>query len=185
MTWKSLWLTLPAVEIAVNLGEGVVSFELDEDFYPKDAIYGAAYVFIDRCYLHLDRAEAKGAAPRVRVTMRPKKQDVDINAIAGEFQNEALGQAWRLRLATENRAFIESIVTRALGGAAGPPGLEDLLSTDIGEASAFEDPLGIAMSWEEKYGKQKGERASTSTEGAAASVTEEASSEPSKKDDAT
>ena len=49
----------------------------------------------------------------------------------------------------------EMITSRALSGAAGPPGLDELLATEIGDAGAFEDPLGIAMSWEEKYTKKK------------------------------
>ena len=59
------------------------------------------------------------------------------------------------QLLEENRALIEQVTTRALAGAAGPPGLDELLAMDIGEATAFEDPLGIAMSWEEKYAKKK------------------------------
>jgi hypothetical protein len=52
--------------------------------------------------------------------------------------------------------FDESLYPKdAIYGAAGPPGLDDLLAMDIGEESAFEDPLGIAMSWEEKYTKKK------------------------------
>ena len=133
------------------LGEGSVELEFDESLYPKDAIYGAAYVFIDRCYVHLDRA----ADQRVRVTLRGKAPGADSGALAGEFQNELLGQAWRRQIVEENRSYIESITSRALGGAAGPPGLDDLLAMDIGEESAFEDPLGIAMSWEEKYTKKK------------------------------
>ena len=133
------------------LGEGSVELEFDESLYPKDAIYGAAYVFIDRCYVHLDRA----ADQRVRVTLRGKAAGADSKALAGEFQNELLGQAWRRQIVEENRSYIESITSRALGGAAGPPGLDDLLAMDIGEESAFEDPLGIAMSWEEKYTKKK------------------------------
>ena len=86
--------------------------------------------------------------------MRAKSGAADTAALAGEFQNELLGQAWRRQIVDENRAFIESITTRALGGAAGPPGLDELLAMDIGEASAFDDPLGIAMSWEEKYKKK-------------------------------
>lgn len=133
------------------LGEGAAEIELDEGLYPKDAIYGAAYVFIDRCYVHLDRV----GPSRVKVTLRAKKSPLDTQALAGDFQNELLGQAWRRMIADESRAFIESITARALGGAAGPPGLDELLATDIGEASAFDDPLGIAMSWEEKYSKKK------------------------------
>lgn len=143
-------------DMAVVLGEGSVRIELDESLYPKDAIYGAAYVFIDRCYVHLDRAADK----RIVVTLRAKKAGADSSAFAGEFQNELLGQAWRRSIVDENRKLIETITTRALAGAAGPPGLDDLLAMDIGEETAFEDPLGIAMSWEEKYKKKgKGEAA--------------------------
>lgn len=138
-------------EPSITLGEGSIKIELDESLYPKDAIYGAAYVFIDRCYVHLDRS----GAGRIVVSMVAKREGIDGNLIAGEFQNELLGQAWRRLIAEENRAMIEMITARALGGAAGPPGLDELLATDIGDAGAFEDPLGIAMSWEEKYAKKK------------------------------
>src|SRR5262245_8135937 len=119
-------------ELKSIVGEGVVEIELDETLYPKDAIYGAAYVFIDRCYVLLDRAGDK----RVKVLLRAKDKGFDTSALAGEFQNELLGQAWRRQIVDENRAYIESITSRALGGAAGPPGLDELLAMDIGEESA-------------------------------------------------
>ena len=92
---------------------------------------------------------------RIVVSLVSKREGLDGATAAGEFQNELLGQAWRRQIARENRAMIEAITSRALGGAAGPPGLDELLAMDIGEGSAFEDPLGIAMSWEEKYTKKK------------------------------
>lgn len=139
-------------DIHFTLGEGTATVEVDEALYPKDAVYGAAYTYIDRCYVLLERA----GEGRIRVRLREKRAgSLDRDALAGEFENELLGQAWRRQLAEENRAYIESITTRALGGAAGPPGLDELLDMDIGDASAFEDPLGIAMSWEEKYKKKK------------------------------
>jgi len=140
-------------ELSFDLGPDAVTVSFDESLYPKDAIYGAAYVFIDRCYVHLDRAGDR----RIQVTLRAKNKTdgLDGHAIAGEFQNELLGQTWRRQIVEENRQLIEALTTRALGGAAGPPGLDELLAADIGEATAFDDPLGIAMSWEEKYAKKK------------------------------
>lgn len=129
--------------------------ELDEELYPKDAVYGAAYVLIDRCYLHLDLA----ADARVRVRLRAKRGGAEATRVMlGELQNEALAQSYRRRLAGENRATIEAITARAIAGAAGPPGLDELLAMEIGDSTAFEDPLGIAMSWEEKYTKKKAEK---------------------------
>lgn len=139
-------------DITVTTPEGALAIEFDEGLYPKDAIYGAAYTFIDRCYMHLDRP----SDGKVRVTFRAKSGEaLDTAALAGQFENELLGQAWRRSIVEENRAYIESITTRAIAGAAGAPGLDELLDTDIGEESAFDDPLGIAMSWEDKYKKKK------------------------------
>lgn len=133
--------------------DGLV-IELDEDLYPKDAIYGAAYIFIDRCYVKLDRP----SQGRISVRLAPKPgSTVSLDDMAGEFENELLGQAWRRQIVEENRQLIEQVTTQALSGAAGLPGLDDLLAMDIDEETAFEDPLGIAMSWEEKY-KKKSEK---------------------------
>ena len=146
-------------DIKTTLGEGAIELEFDEGLYPKDAVYGAAYVFIDRCYVHLDRAGDR----RIVVTLRAKKNTAlgaDTTRLwAGEFENELLAQAWRRMIIELNRPFIESLTARALSGAAGPPGLDELLAMDIGESTAFDDPLGIAMSWEEKYKKKGGDSA--------------------------
>ena len=128
-----------------------VVLELDESLYPLDAIYGTAYVFIDRCYVFLDRP--KPGRISVRLTTKPGV-DAEVGALAGEFENELLGQAWRRLLVEENRRVVETVTTQALAGAAGPRGLDDLLDMDLDEQAAFDDPLGIAVSWEEKYKKR-------------------------------
>jgi His-Xaa-Ser system protein HxsD len=129
--------------------EDWATVEFDEDLYPRDAVQGAAYVFLDRAYVFLERGGDK------RLVVRIKAKSGDTAPVAGDFENEALYQAYRRRLAAENRLLIESLTSRAIAGAAGPPGLDDLLAMDIGEGTAFDDPLGIAMSWEEKYAKKK------------------------------
>lgn len=139
-------------DLETRLLEGGAQVTFDETLYPLAAVYGAAYVFIDRCYLHLERPSDK----RISVTLRLKPGSTLVpEELAGEFGNELLGQAWRHEISQENRALIELVATRALAGSAGPPGLDELLADDGGEA--FEDPLGIAMSWEEKYKKKKPE----------------------------
>lgn len=133
-------------------GSDALVVELDEALYPKDAIYGAAYVFIDRCYVRLDRP----APGRISVRLKPKASvETPLADLAGELENELLGQAWRRLLVEENRRLVETVTTQALAGAAGPPGLDELLEMDVDDQAAFDDPLGIAMSWEEKYKKRK------------------------------
>jgi|SRR5580704_7717150 His-Xaa-Ser system protein HxsD len=154
-----------------TLGDGAVAIELDATLYPRDAVYGAAFAFIDRFWVHLDRV----GEGRIKATLRPKRghdgtQAQDPAAIAGEFENELLGQAWRQQIADENHALVERVITGALGpgpapgdassssGEAAAPGeatstgaaLDDLLAGD----AAFDDPLGIALSWEEKFAKK-------------------------------
>jgi His-Xaa-Ser system protein HxsD len=141
----------PTELVAVDVGTAAVTLRVDPAAYPLDALYGAAYVFIDRCYVLLDKPDASW-----RVTLSWKRGEPapeQLRALVGEFANELLSCAWRAKIAAESRAIIESVTAQALGGAMGPPSLDDLEKFDFSE-EAFEDPLGIAMSWEEKHKKK-------------------------------
>jgi His-Xaa-Ser system protein HxsD len=132
------------------VGERAVDIELDASIYPLEAIYGAAYVFIDRCYVWLDRP----APGRVSVTLTAKTEvsAEDLRALAGEFGNELLSCTWRAEITRNNRALIEAVTLQAFGGAMGPPSLDELEAFDFSD-EAFDDPLGIAQSWEAKHAK--------------------------------
>lgn len=140
-----------APEIA-SIDDDHVSLSVDESVYPLDAVYGAAYVFIDRCFVLLDRP----APGRLRVTLAAKQNEggeAVLRQLVGEFANELLTCAWRHRITQDNRAVIEAVTLQALAGAMGPPSLDELQDFDFSE-EAFEDPLGIAASWEDKYKKK-------------------------------
>lgn len=141
-------------QVRAELVDSLIHLSFEESIYPKDAVFGAAYALLDRAFVHVDREGG-----RLLVTVRPKPGiTLAAEAIAGEFENEALAQAWRREILRDNRALIESTSAQALGGAAGPPGLDDLLDEGLGDlGGAFDDPLGIAVSWEDKYGKGKAE----------------------------
>lgn len=142
---------LPKELVTADLSKGSASIVVDETIYPLEALYGAAFVFIDRCWVLLD----KPAEGQFRVTLTPKGEEVEeemLRAWAGEFSNELLSNAWRAQIFQENRALIEAVTMQAIGGAMGPADLDDLASFDFSD-DAFEDPLGIAQSWEEKYKK--------------------------------
>jgi His-Xaa-Ser system protein HxsD len=151
--------SLPTDLVAVDTSAQSVSLRVDASLYPLTALYAAAYIFIDRCFVLLDRPDAG----HYRVTLASKKGDAteaSLGAYVGEFANELLSCAWRAKIAEESRGLIESATAQALRGAMGPPSLDDLEKFDFSE-EAFEDPLGIAMSWEEKYGKKKSAGAAT------------------------
>jgi His-Xaa-Ser system protein HxsD len=146
-------LGFPPDSATTDLAEGSFSLTVDERVYPLEAVYGAAYTLIDRCYVLID----KPTAERFRITVTPKKLEATpdlLRTYAGELSAELLSCAWRASVAVNNRALIETVTLQAVGAAMGPPSLDDLASFDFAD-EAFEDPLGIAMSWEEKY-KKKG-----------------------------
>ncbi len=139
-----------------------VSLRLDAALYPLGALYAAAYVFLDRAFLLLDAPDPA----HFRVTLAWKKPPAgdagardsraSLDRLAGEFANELLSCAWRAQIAQDERSVIESATARALAGAMGAPSLDDLEGFDFGD-QPLEDPLGIALSWEDKYGKKKSE----------------------------
>lgn len=144
---------IPSELATADLIAGAVQLTVDSDLYPLGAVYAASYVFLDRCYVLLD----KPSEHSLRVTLTPKKGDAEastVRAFVGEFSNELLSAAWRRQIAQENRSVIEMVTSQAIAAAMGPPSLDDLAAFDFGDES-FEDPLGIAMSWEEKYKKKE------------------------------
>ena len=157
---------LPVEVVAADPAAGAVSMLFDEALYPLEAVYGASYIFIDRAYVLLDLPEPG----RIRVTIAVKEGEATdgvLRALAGEFANELLSCAWRHRIGQENRATIEAVTMQAISGAMGPPSLDDLEKFDFTE-EPFDDPLGIAVSWEEKYQAKKDAPAAEEAAGAVA-----------------
>lgn len=147
---------IPPESGEADLANGTITLSLDAAVYPLEAVYGASYVFIDRCFVLVDQP----APDRFRVSLSTKKLGATEDALrdlVGEFANELLSCAWRHRITQENRALIEAVTMQSIGGAMGPATLDDLASFDF-TSEPFEDPLGIAMSWEEKYKKGKDEK---------------------------
>jgi His-Xaa-Ser system protein HxsD len=141
----------------VTASDSKVILRLDEGLYPLDVIYGAAYVFIDRAYVLLGR---DGAAVVVTLTAKGQVADAELEAIAGEFGNELLSQALRRRITQENQGILETIVSQALAGATGasvPSAFAD--DEDDDDLDFLDDPLGIAVPWEERFKKQGAEPA--------------------------
>jgi His-Xaa-Ser system protein HxsD len=147
-------LGMPPSRVLADIGENTVTVTVDATVYPLPAVYAAAYTFIARCYVFLDRA----GSDSLRIVLTPKATtDADgLRAIVGELSNELLASAWRREITRLNRGLIESVTMAAFGGAMGPPSLDELEAFDFAD-EPFDDPLGIAQSWEDKYKKPKPE----------------------------
>jgi His-Xaa-Ser system protein HxsD len=178
-----------------------VDITVDLTLYPVEAVMGTAYVFVDRCYVFLDKpAETK---VQVSLTGMAGTTEDDLRRIAGEFQNELLSQALRQEVGRRHERVRELLLARALFGAA--PRMEedasgagdlagrDDLDGDLGlgegldgggegaDASAdaargpdgaalpddnddyLDDPLGIAVPWEQKFARPGPDPGATST----------------------
>ena len=134
---------------------------VDLDIHSREAIFGAAYSFIDRCYVWLD----KDPDGRILIELTPRSDAESVEALAGDFSNELLAQSTRAVVLAANRDLVQAIVSRPLAGAgargsmAPTPPVAELDALEIDD-EPFDDPLGIAISWEQKYGKKSPEEAS-------------------------
>jgi len=133
-----------------------LTLSLDIDLYPRDVLYAAAYVFLDRAYVLLDR---DGSRFLVHLRGKQALDEATLRALAGEFENELLAQALRHKVVAANQKIIESITTLAIAGAAGgmapgdDPAAEDPVLIDMQDPADdgfLDDPLGIAAPWEAK-----------------------------------
>lgn len=129
-----------------------IKFSLNPAVYPKEAIYAACYVFLDRFYLYLDQVNS-----RIKVYLKPKPGiKLTLNSCRGEFRNELLNNTLRLAISKRNQKIREMIVREALFFSQPKKELDDLiLKKQNGKRENWKkDPQGIAIPWETKYGKK-------------------------------
>lgn len=125
---------------------------VNQKLYPLEVIYQTAYIYIDRCYVLLGRPAKDQVS--VRLKARPDCSKADFEAIVGEFENELLAQALRRKVAQRTEGAREAIIHRALFSAM-PESLSLGLDDDDDDGDYLDDPLGIAVPWEEKFGQEK------------------------------
>jgi His-Xaa-Ser system protein HxsD len=140
--------------LGFSLGADHISFEVDETVYPLEAVYGASYLFLEKCFIYLSRA-ASGAVD-VRLTAREATSPAELDTLAGEFANELLSQVTRLRLSQATARIREYYTAAALRAAASAPSVDDLLA-ELEAEELLEDPLEIMVPWEEKHGAKQDE----------------------------
>lgn len=149
---------------SADAGSASIVLRLEVGLYPIEVLYGAAYVFIDRCYVLLDREGVTDGGPGkggshfvVRLRGKTAMTADQLQALAGEFGNELLSQALRRKVVKQNQKVIEEITTQAIAGAAGGTLPTDFLASADDGMDFLDDPLGIAVPWEEKFKKKKTE----------------------------
>jgi len=124
-----------------------VSFTLDENIYPRDAVYGAAYLFIGKCFLFFTRP----AADQIEVRLKAKEDGANLEALAGEFANELLNQVVRQRIGESTSQIREYYMAKAFFADSNQTSIDALLA-ELDAEELEEDPLEISVPWEEPNG---------------------------------
>ena len=131
----------------INYQKNQIAFFLNSKFYDLESVYGAAYVFLDRAYVFLDGDPKK----EIIVYLKGKKKisQAGLKKLRGEFHNELLNYLLRVKIAKRNKKVRDFIVGTALVSSSNIFNS----SPDGSDNDYLDDPLGIAVPWEEKYEK--------------------------------
>jgi His-Xaa-Ser system protein HxsD len=124
-----------------------IKFSLNSQLFPLEAVYATCYNFINRLYIYLDKR-----GNNILVSFQPKEGDkINLRAFEGKFRNELLHNALRMKIAESNAKIREYIIGQAIYSSL--PG--EKTEGNAKRKSYIEDPLGIAIPWEEKTRMQQ------------------------------
>ena len=151
MTTTEADATAPAaapIEFQYSTEAEQVSFAVPVSLYPIDAIYGAAYLFVDRCWVFLSRPSDES----VGVHLKPKPDgESSLEALAGEFANELLNQAMRVKIGDATASIREYYMARAFFTTPVQSSIDALLA-ELDAEELEDDDLEISVPWEEGDG---------------------------------
>lgn len=130
-----------------------VRFTVSEELYPLEVIQGAAYLFLDRCYVWMDRPADRQVLIRLRLKAGAQAGEGSaervaggLEQMAGEMSNELLNQALRRNIGQSNARIREFIMARAFF-AADTPSTVDRLLAELDEEEMASAPLEIQVPW--------------------------------------
>ncbi len=133
----------------------LVTVTVDTAVYPLEVIQGAAYVLMDRAYVLLEPGD--GTRVHARLCGKESLDDDGLRALGGAFVNELTNQALRSTLDESGRKIREYIIAKShFFHDQGGQDIQSLLDATMLEAFD-DDPLDIAVPWEEKYGEGSGD----------------------------
>ncbi len=131
-----------------------VVLNINAKIYALETIYSAAYVFLDRAYVMLDGDPEN----MIIVRLKPKGKE-ELEKLGGEFLNELINYGDYKNRSEQTKSIREMLLQRAL--IANDPSMiqddaefNDILKELDEDDNDLDDPEGIAVPWEEKYGKE-------------------------------
>jgi His-Xaa-Ser system protein HxsD len=134
------------VELKYTLSDRTVTLNVSEDLFEIDAIYGAAYLFVDRCWLFMTRPE--DGVVGVNLKTKDDADEAALEALAGEFSNELLNQAIRIQITESTSTLREYTMARAFFTTPVQSSIDALLA-ELDAEELEEDELEISVPWED------------------------------------
>jgi His-Xaa-Ser system protein HxsD len=101
-----------------EIRDKVLSVDVNESVYSRDAVLRTAYWFTDRCYVHITRPEP--GFFRIRFKAKASKSDLAVQVleeVAGEFLNSLLDHQIRQDIESQTGRIRELLVAKAFAEA--------------------------------------------------------------------
>jgi His-Xaa-Ser system protein HxsD len=145
---------------AINEEENYVLVSVNPQIYSLDTIYTAAYVFLEKAYLVLDGNLQKEIS--IKLTGKKKCGKEELTILGEEFLNELINYGFYKKQSEQNKQIRQILLRKAL-----LTGLDEEieqgeflkefedLQYEEEDLEEIEDPEGIAIPWEEKYGDRR------------------------------
>lgn len=138
----------------IEVTKDSVILSINPKLYALETVYSAAYVFLDRAYVLLDGDPKK----EIIVKLKSKKKE-DLEKLGLEFLNELINYSDYQKRSEQTKKIREILLQRAL--ITNDPSIiqadkefnDEIEGLDDDE-DFLDDPEGIAIPWEEKYGKK-------------------------------
>ena len=134
--------------MTIDRSKGTVTVNVNSRIHSLDSVIAASYIFIDKAYVILDGEPGE----EIVVRLNAKDKKADLLKLGRSFNNELINYSFYavqtartlpVRAAMIQRAFLTQ----------NEKGAEEKKSV---KAKGYrEDPYGIAIPWEKKYGKKK------------------------------
>ena len=147
----------------INKKEGFVMVSVNPKIYPLDVVLSSAYIFTEKNYVLVDGDPEEEFV----VEIRPKDKKVDLGVLGKEFNNELINYASYAVQVIKNDQFRTAMINRVLlTNSEQKEESYDEIDDEIesweeeneDEKPWFDDPEGIAVPWEEKYGDKSKEK---------------------------
>lgn len=155
------------MEENIKIEDEKVILKINPKLYPIDLIYSASYMFLDRVYVLL----AGDPETEILVRLKPKAKE-ELDNLGDEFMNELINYANYYKRSEQTINIREMLLHRAImtndpDVINKPMDVQDIddsvmekkeadfLAALDEEEDYIDDPEGIAVPWDDKYGKEE------------------------------